>query len=320
MKKKGITSTVVIENDIVTKTIDYNDFNDELLDREVYWLKKLEKHNIAPRFIKKEGNSIKMSYCGEPLKTKDLLDPEIQVQLIILLGILFKNYCFYNDFKLDNFTIKDGKLYIIDFGWCPVVKEDYTCRGTVQSNLVKKPGGNYFTLFEALQKNNNSMYLNKDTYFDLAEKFKGINFQHWKTSAVRWEYHEQCVRLLKQLNFKSILEAGTMGISLLNTSDTIDYDLPKAQWKLCYTPTYHHNLKTLPWPIKDKQYDIFAALRVFHHFGNSKLYFDEMKRISKNIILALPNRVAESYKKLLAPDYQFVCKDTDTIILHWNLE
>jgi len=318
MIKKGITSTVVIEGDIVTKNVNYKDFNKELLDREEYWLKRLERFNIAPKFLGREGNSIKISYCGNPVKPKDLLLPDIQTQLIIILGILFQNYCFYNDFKLDNFTIKDGKLYIIDFSWCPVIKEDYTCNGNIKSSLEVKPGGNYFTLFDVIKKN--SMYLTKDTYFELAEKFKAVNYAHWKTSIPRWEYHEECVRFLKTLKFKSVLEAGTMAISLMSNSDTIDFDLPKAQWKLCYTPTYHHNLKILPWPISDKKYDLFIALRVFHHFGYPKLYFDEMKRVTKSIILALPERVAVSYRKLLTPSWEYRCKGMDTTILFWDLK
>jgi tRNA A-37 threonylcarbamoyl transferase component Bud32 len=145
--KKGITSTIVIKGGIVTKTIAYKSYNKELLDREVYWLEKLDKYNITPKLIKKTDISITMSYCGENATMQDFKRQDIQLQLIKILKILFENHCFYNDFKLNNFTIKDGKLFIIDFGWCPMIKEDYTCGGRIESNLKTKPCGTIFNLF-----------------------------------------------------------------------------------------------------------------------------------------------------------------------------
>lgn len=147
LNKKGITANITINDDIVTKTVVYNNLSEELLEREQYWLRKLAKHDISPKFIERKDNSIIMSYCGEPATADDFQRQDIQVQLIKILRVLLENYCFYNDFKLSNFTIKEGKLYIIDFGWCPVIKEDYTCGGKVQSGLSRKPYGNVFNLF-----------------------------------------------------------------------------------------------------------------------------------------------------------------------------
>lgn len=146
-EKRGITANITINDDIVTKTVSYNNLSEELLDREQYWLRKLERYDIAPKFMGRKNNSIIMSYCGEPATADDFQRQDIQVQLIKILRVLLENYCFYNDFKLSNFTIKKGKLYIIDFGWCPVIKEDYTCGGRVQSDLARKPYGNIFNLF-----------------------------------------------------------------------------------------------------------------------------------------------------------------------------
>ena len=320
VKKKGFTSTVYVDKNIVTKDVSYDELTEELITREIYWLRKLEAFDIAPKFISREGNVIKMSYCGRTATKDDFKNVEIQKQLIWILGVLFRNHCFYNDFSFDNFTIKDGRLYIIDFGWCPKSKEDYTCGGQVESILVGKPSGNYYTIFEYMFKEiNKNLFLDEKTYYELINEFKGENPQHWKTRGVRWEYHEKCVELLSSLNTASVLEAGTMGISILKSSDTIDFDLPKSGWKLCYEPTYHHDLKSLPWPIKDEQYDVFIALRVFHHFGNAQLYFNEMRRISKGIIQALPKGVAARYKNILSPDYEYVCKGMDTTLLYWDL-
>jgi hypothetical protein len=166
----------------------------------------------------------------------------------------------------------------------------------------------------------NHVFLDEETYFNMVDKLKEENAKHWRSKVERWEYHKKFVELLRKLNTTSVLEAGTMGISILNTSDTIDYDMPQSGWKLSYKPTFHHNLKTLPWPIKDKQYDVFIALRVFHHFhGNQEIYFNEMKRISNHIILAFPKKIAELYKKIQNPDYQYECKGINTSILYYNI-
>ena len=44
-----------------------------------------------------------------------------------------------------------------------------------------------------------------------------------------------------------------------------------------------------PWPINDKQYDLFIALQVWEHLGNKQSRaFREAIRISKAVILSFP--------------------------------
>jgi hypothetical protein len=169
---------------------------------------------------------------------------------------------------------------------------------------------------------NNNTFLSKEQYFNSVNELskERENAKHWRSKNERWEYHEKTVDLLKVLKNDSVLEAGTMGVNIVSTSDTIDYDMPRSGWKLSYKPTYHHNLKVLPWPVKDKQYDVFIALRVFHHFhGDHSIYFEEMKRISNHIILAFPKRMVKIYEKIQVPDYRYDCKGIDTTILYWNI-
>jgi len=139
---KGNTSKIKIINDKVYKTVNYKTYTNELIKREIYWLKKLESYNISPRFIKQDGNTIIMSYCGETVK-KEQLTNELYIQLLDILKILNQNKCYYTDFKLENFTIKNDKLYIIDFGWCSEIIEDYSCGKNVKSQLYLKPTTSY---------------------------------------------------------------------------------------------------------------------------------------------------------------------------------
>ena len=39
---------------------------------------------------------------------------------------LLKHHCYYNDWKKGNVLVKNGKIYLIDFGWCPYILEDYS--------------------------------------------------------------------------------------------------------------------------------------------------------------------------------------------------
>ena len=330
LTKNSTTSMVEIKDNKVKKIVDYNKYTKELLDREEYWLKKLEPFNIAPKFIERDENSITMSYCGNTATENDFKTPYVQHQLLNILRVLLENKCFYNDFKVDNFTILNNKLYIIDFGWCPEIKEDFTCGGFTESQLKTKPHKNIYSLFDINLKteqpviSNNSLYLTKEKYFEITEKEKELNPAHWITNKnqdtylTRWEYHNKTVEILKSLKLTNILEAGTMGVKCYENSDTIDFNLPNKGWKLTYEPTYNYDLTKVPWSIiKNKQYDVFIALRVFHHFLETKKYLNEMLRISKHVILALPRKKAREYIRIKKPNKKYICKESNTIILHY---
>lgn len=76
-----------------------------------------------------------------------------------------------------------------------------------------------------------------------------------------------------------------MGASIADTSDTIDYP---GVWEV-FAPTFEHDARRTPWPVGDKAYDFFVALRVFQHLHpNQRECFLEAKRIAKNVILVVP--------------------------------
>jgi hypothetical protein len=80
---------------------------------------------------------------------------------------------------------------------------------------------------------------------------------------------------------------GTMGITLVSGSDTIDYmEAWNYQGK---SPTYVHDARVLPWPIQDKQYAVFVALRVFQHLAPKQAEcVREAMRIAKRVIIVVP--------------------------------
>lgn len=137
------------------------------------------------------------------------------------------------------------------------------------------------------QKNNNVNLLTKEQFSKTAEEIGG---DHWQHLEGRWYYHSQALELLKCLDIvspKNVLEMGTVGMQLVENSHTIDFD---EHWDFPgKNPTYNHNAKVTPWPIEDKKYDIFIALRVFQHLQpKQKEAFLETKRIAKHVILCIP--------------------------------
>lgn len=130
-------------------------------------------------------------------------------------------------------------------------------------------------------------FLTEKEFFSKAEE---VGTEHWKFLDARWYYHRQALEIVKQLkiiNPENVLEMGTVGMQLVHGSHTLDFD---GGWDFPgKNPTYNHNGLIIPWPIKDKQYDIFIALRVFQHLQpNQRMAFLEAKRIANHVILCVP--------------------------------
>ena len=110
--------------------------------------------------------------------------------------------------------------------------------------------------------------------------------KHW--SIGRWPYHAVVLAILQAVGAKRILEIGTMGIKLSSESDDMDYSVLPVWAVSC--PKYKHDARVSPWPIRSKTYDFCVALRVFHHLTPSqKLSFKEAKRVSRNVIIVVPD-------------------------------
>ena len=114
--------------------------------------------------------------------------------------------------------------------------------------------------------------------------------EHWKNAVSRWSYHQaaiDCVRRVAPDRATDVLELGTMGISIVKGSDTMDY---AEKWKAKhFTPTFQHDAREMPWPATDGRYAVFVALRVFHHLRpHQAACFHEARRIARNIVIVTP--------------------------------
>ena len=138
---------------------------------------------------------------------------------------------------------------------------------------------------------------------------------HWDCTPLekRWDYHRKAIDIIKKLLIVSpnhVLEMGTMGASLVVGSHTIDCS---HDWNFQgKSPTYLHDAKDLPWPIEDKKYELFVALRVYQHLAPmQRQCFLEAKRIARRIILVVP----EHYSNQVWPESKGI---TCNEMLRWN--
>lgn len=145
----------------------------------------------------------------------------------------------------------------------------------------------------------NIKFLSKEEYINRVTDFADA---HWSKETIdtRWDYHFRTLELIKASGVndsKKVLEMGTKGVSCVIGSDTIDY-LERWDFK-GKNPTYVHDARIIPWPIENKKYDVFVALRVFQHLVPVQSQaVKEAFRIAKRIIFVIP----EKYDNPVIPD------------------
>lgn len=115
----------------------------------------------------------------------------------------------------------------------------------------------------------------------------------WQSYQERWKYHGQAVRMASVVGPSSpsaVLEIGSFGVQVVKGSDTLD--MPGGQWDYPgRKPTFLYDIRKTPWPIRDGQYELLIALRVWHHLApNQADAFREARRVAKNIIIACPEK------------------------------
>jgi hypothetical protein len=85
------------------------------------------------------------------------------------------------------------------------------------------------------------------------------------------------------------LELGTNRISLMNFSDCMDMDEKYIDPENTTNKVFLIDATKTPWPIADKQYDVFVALQVMEHLSPAQsLVFSEIQRIARYAILSFP--------------------------------
>jgi hypothetical protein len=107
----------------------------------------------------------------------------------------------------------------------------------------------------------------------------------------RWGYMStallEAARLIETDDIKTALELGApvrpilVGAHVMDKTKRPEYDTS--------IPAVTHDATVVPWPVADKQFDLFLALQVFEHLKDRQHEaFMEVRRIARHAILSLP--------------------------------
>jgi len=130
VKKQFITSDGVAEKEKGGKKGQYN--------REKQMLLKLQHDSHFPTIlcVDDETTTIYMTYCGNRIKNEENNIPNNwKEQIREILSTLQKNKIYNNDMWIENYLIKDGIIYLIDFGWATMDNEDYPYINITEKDL-----------------------------------------------------------------------------------------------------------------------------------------------------------------------------------------
>lgn len=101
----------------------------------------------------------------------------------------------------------------------------------------------------------------------------------------RWPYLSEAIRQVRSLKPETALELGPYRQPLFAGSDVMDLrdNLRGAKVALQWDAS-----KT-PWPVPDQSYDVFIALQVWEHLGQSQASaFAEVQRVARSAVLSFP--------------------------------
>ena len=131
------TSVITINDELKTvekETVRYLEF--DIVNNEVYWLKKLGDFDHTPNVINHNENKIILSYAGEALTSKNL-PKDWKNQIEEILYKLKEINCSHNDIKPTDLLVLNGMIMLIDFQWAHKINKK------IPGNWPKTIGGRY---------------------------------------------------------------------------------------------------------------------------------------------------------------------------------
>lgn len=137
-------------NDKLRWSTNGHDNVDDIIQKEVDMLKKIQNINGTPKFISSDRRSITMSYCGESLYNEFNLPNDWKEQITNIFNDLTNNGIWYPEFRLQNILVLNGKITFVDFG---LAEFRTNCDNTENLNKFI----NYLGLMEQRLKNENDI-------------------------------------------------------------------------------------------------------------------------------------------------------------------
>ena len=139
----------------------YNPIQQQHMNNEIKYLGVLKDTNIVPKIIYKKNNELFLTNCGEKINKNNIPD-NWKEQIMNIYEILKYNNIYHNDITLDNLTILNNKIYLIDFGWANNIPS------FPYFNINKKiidDSKNMYDMFERIVNNSIELRLNNISIF-----------------------------------------------------------------------------------------------------------------------------------------------------------
>ena len=136
----------------------------------------------------------------------------------------------------------------------------------------------------------------------------------------RWAYFSEVINIIHENEgISKVLELGPSFQTIVKNSDIMVKPGNDA-WgrpQKYVEKIYEHDATVVPWPIKDKEYDLFIALQVWEHLeGKQKEAFKEVMRTCKMAILSFPYMWDCPKDNANYPEHHLINKE---IISEWTL-
>jgi hypothetical protein len=129
--------------------------------------------------------------------------------------------------------------------------------------------------------------------------------RYWKDAKDRWAHYSRVGEIISANSHTDAkaLELDSMGIPVVRNADLMDHDRHLSNYDRG-KPDYVLDVRHIPWPVENKSYDWFIALRVFHHLWPvQRECFEEARRISKNTILVVPEKLPPDGGVAILPEH-----------------
>lgn len=136
----------------------------------------------------------------------------------------------------------------------------------------------------------------------------------------RWAYFSEVINIIKENEgISRVLELGPAFQTIVKNCDTMvkpENDVWGRPQK-DVAKEYEHDATVVPWPINDKEYDLFIALQVWEHLaGRQKEAFKEVMRTSKMAILSFPYKWDCPKDNANYPEHHMI---DEKVISEWTL-
>lgn len=136
----------------------------------------------------------------------------------------------------------------------------------------------------------------------------------------RWAYFSEVIEIIKdQKDVNKVLELGPSFLPVVKDCDimikpeTDGWGRPSA----AAPKEYIHDATITPWPVRDKEYDMFIALQVWEHLaGKQEEAFTEVIRTARMAILSFPYKWDCPKDNANYPEHHMIDED---IISGWTL-